>query len=532
MTFKNLPAPLRQLKPSIWKRTVRNIWRATVGLLVVHLCSADVPTSSSSDQQVFWVEEMASGLDNPWSMAWLPNGDLLITEKFGGVRRFSNGSLLPGTLTGGPSNVYQAGQTGLLDLALDPDFATNQRVFISYTEGDAKANRGAIYRARYTEAGLIDGETIFRVTPDSIKFPFPIAGRMQFLPDKTLLFTSSDDHDRRHLAQRLDNHVAKILRIDRNGKAPPDNPFAGRSDAAPEVFAYGTRAPLGIVHDPRDSIIWEVENGPQGGDELNVIKAGGNYGWPLATYGIEYTGETISDLQEAPGIETPAAYWSPSIAPSSITIYRGDAYPSWNGNLFVGTLRGKHLLRIALDGSTVAHQEKLLTDLDERIRDVRVGPDNLLYLLTDSPDGRLLRLRPGVPPESELKRVAKAPTVSPGFPMGPFPEPLSPPDVASGQALFEQQCMSCHAINAEQGSAGIGPHLAGLFGRTSGAMDGFQFSEALRDIDIVWNERTLDYFIASAESYVPGTTMRAAPIRDRQARHDLIGYLKEATSRE
>jgi len=489
---------------------------------------AQEPAPQGSEQ-TFWVEQLASGLNAPWGMVWLPDGTLLITEKFGGLRVFRNGALTSEPLPGGPQNVYQAAQSGLLDIVLDPDFDKNQRLFIAYTEGTAGANRGAIYRARYTPQGLVDGETIFRVSPDSSIFPFPLAGRIQFLPDKTFLFTSSDDHARRHLAQRLDNHLAKILRLNRDGKAPADNPFVDTPGALPEIYAYGTRAPLGLTRDPRNGDIWEIENGPQGGDELNLIVAGANYGWPITTYGLEYTGEVISELKEAPGIESPVTYWFPSIAPSSVALYLGDKLPLWQGNLFVGTLRGQHLLRLNVKDGKVLEQEKLLLDLNERIRDVREGPDGLLYVLTDSTDGRLLRLRPGKPQGSEMARVGKAPAVPQGLPLGGFPGPRPEADVALGQQIFEQRCMSCHAVDAAAG-AGAGPNLAGVFGRQPGAAAGFAFSAAMQNLDIIWSEKTLEYYLASPQNYVPGTVMVAPPMTDAIERHNLIGYLKKATA--
>lgn len=507
--------------------TVIRQWATLLGLASLLVLLPGFTTSGEIAQdQSFWVEEMAAGLNAPWSMAWLPSGELLITEKFGGIRVFRDGKLQPEPLPGGPGNVHQVAQSGLLDIVLDPDFATNQRLFIAYTEGDAKANRGAIYRARYAPTGLIEGETIFRVSPDSAIFPLPLAGRIQFLPDKTLLFTSSDDHDRRHLAQRLDNHLAKILRLDRDGNAPADNPFVDTPGALPEIYAYGTRAPLGITRDPRNGDIWEVENGPQGGDELNVIRRGANYGWPVTTYGIEYTGEPISELQEAPGIESPVTYWSPSIAPSSIALLLEDTYPQWYGDLFIGTLRGQHLLRVKVKDRQVVEQEQLLLDLNERIRDVRVGPDGLLYVLTDSTDGRLLRLRPGSPGADD--RVALAPEVPQGLPVGGFPGPRPEADLARGEKLFAQHCMGCHGL--EPGAPGIGPSLAGVFGRRAGGGD-FAYSAAMTDLDVVWSEKTLEYYLASPQGYVPGTAMAMAPMTDEIERHDLIGFLVQATVR-
>lgn len=497
-----------------------------VGLKAV--AETQVPPIKTTPQR-FWVEELVSGLNAPWGIAWLPDGDILITEKFGGLRRVHNGVLEAAPLSGGPEQVYQAAQSGLLDIVLDPEFDSNQRIYLAYTEGAANANRGAIFRARYTREGLVEGKTIFRVQPDSSIFPFPLAGRMQFLPDKTLLFTSTDDHARRHLAQRLDNHLAKILRIDRDGRAPADNPFIAQPGVLPEIYAYGTRAPLGIVRDPRNGTIWSVENGPRGGDELNRIEAGANYGWPITTYGIEYTGEPITDLREAQGIVSPVTYWSPSVAPSSVTLYLGDQFPDWSGDLLMGTLRGQHIRRIRIREGIAIEQEPLLLELNERIRDVRVGPDQLIYVLTDSRNGRLLRLRPGQPGEDEQSRVAKAPKVPEGLPLGGYPGPRPEPDVAQGARLFAQLCQACHSL-AAGGAAGIGPGLQGVFGRKAGSADGYKYSSAMQNLDIVWTAKTIEYLLASPQNYVPGTTMTSAPMMAAIDRHNLIGYLTAATA--
>jgi glucose/arabinose dehydrogenase/cytochrome c2 len=478
-----------------------------------------------------WAEELASGLDQPWSMAWLPDGTLLITEKFGGLRQFRNGKLLPGSVPGLPA-AYKAGQSGLLDIALDPDFATNRRLFIAYTEGTVAANRGAIFRARLTPNGLVDGTTIFRVWPDATKFPFPVAGRLQFLPDKTLLFTSSDDEYRRAMVQKLDNDIGKILRIDRDGRAPADNPFVGTPGARPEIYAIGVRGPLGLLRDPRDGSLWETENGPRGGDELNRLRKGANYGWPITTYGTEYSGAPITDRREAPGIESPLAYWVPSISPSGLAINLGNRYPGWKGDFFSGALSGRQLRRIRIANGKVTDQEVLLANLNERIRDVRYGPDGYLYLLTDNPNGRLLRLRPGTPRGNELGRVAQpvsTDTARSIFIALATPPATKPGDPDHGREVFEQRCMSCHAV-AAGAPPGIGPNLAGVFGRQAGSGGG-NVSEALRRSGIIWTQTSLYSFIGAPAAKVPGTTMPAAAPGDPQGRTDLIAYLRTLNGR-
>jgi len=452
---------------------------------------------------------------------------MLITEKFGGIRSFRNGTLAPRPLAGAPP-AYQAAQSGLLDIAIDPDFASNRRLFISYTQGDARANRGAIWRARYTGGELVDGTTIFRTRPDATEFPFPIAGRLLFLPDKTLLFTSSDDHSRREMVQRLDNDLGKILRLDRDGRAPPDNPFLDRPGALPEIYTIGNRGPLGLARD-QDGQIWETEMGPRGGDELNIIRPGANYGWPIATYGIEYSDKPITETREAPGLESPVTYWAPSISPANLAINLGERYPAWKGDFFVGALSGKQLRRIRVVERKVVEQQALLTDLNERIRDVRSGPDGYLYLLTDSPNGRLLRLRPGVARGADVQRVAQpvseeaATSIFRAIASGPA---LSAPDAARGEKLFGERCMSCHSIGRDA-SPGIGPNLFGVVGRKAGQAPGSS-SQALASSGIIWTRANLDGFIAAPQAKVPGTTMTSAPVSEGQARADIIAYLEIA----
>jgi glucose/arabinose dehydrogenase/cytochrome c2 len=493
-----------------------------IGLLVASTESSRAGDAPAA--QEFWVEQLAEGLNFPWSLAWLPNGDLLIVEKLGGVRVLRDGKLHPQPLSGVP-HAYQVAQNGLLDIALDPDFADNQRIFLTFTEGTARANRGAIFRARYTGDALVDGKVIFRTRPDSAIFPLPMAGRLLFLPDKTLLLTSTDDHARRHLVRSLDNHLGKILRLDRDGVAPADNPLVGRPGALPEIYAYGTRAPLGLTRDPRSGSIWVVENGPRGGDELNLLEPGADYGWPLTTYGTWYDGTIISDKTEATGIQSPALHWTPSIAPSSVALYLGDRYPLWDGDLFVGALIAKHLRRVRLVDGKPVEQEELLKSLNERIRDVRLGPDGLLYLLTDNANGRLLRLQPGRITPQNLAREAQAPAQPQGFLMGDISRRPQQPDLAQGKQLFEQRCLSCHSLEAG-GAAGIGPNLAALIGRKAGKTVGFSYSQALRESALTWNEQTLDYFLASPQDYVPGTSMSSPAFSDDAQRWNVISYLR------
>jgi glucose/arabinose dehydrogenase len=354
--------------------------------------ASDSQTTETPEPQTK-VETLASGLKFPWSLAFAPNGDILIIEKAGGLRIFRNGALLPEIVPGTPEDVMVNVDSGLHDIALDPDFAGNRRVFIAYASGDDDANRLAIWRARLEGERLVDGRVIFRATPDKAGASHP-GGRIVFLTDKTFLVSVGDGYDYRNAAQDLSSDLGKILRLDRNGNPPADNPFVGRSDVRPEIWSYGHRNPQGLAIDPETGVIWENEHGPRGGDEINRLAAGGNYGWPLTTNGIDYDGTLVSERAHAPGVTSPLLVWAPSIAPSGLAIYRGKEFPDWNGHFLSGGLASKSLVRGQLDneGRSIREVERLLADLDARIRDVRVGPDGYVYLLTDEADGRLLRL--------------------------------------------------------------------------------------------------------------------------------------------
>ncbi len=344
------------------------------------------------------LERLASGLSRPWSLAFTPDGDILITEKYAGVRVMRNGALLPGVLPGGPPNVLAKADSGVLDVLLDPDFENNRLVYLSFAEGDEQANRTAVWKARYDGQRLTDGKVIFRVRPDKAAPGHP-GGRMVFLPDGTFLLTVGDGYEYQAAAQDLGSHLGKILRLTREGAAPADNPFVGREGALPEIWSYGHRNPQGLVRDPETGDIWQHEHGPRGGDEINLMRAGANYGWPLVTHGIDYDGTLISERTHAPGLERCAFFWAPSIAPSGLTIYRGDAFPDWQGKLLVGGLVSQSVVRLRRGKETglFVEEERMLTPMKKRIRDVREGPDGLIYILTDEEDGELLRLRPKAP---------------------------------------------------------------------------------------------------------------------------------------
>lgn len=339
------------------------------------------------------VETLATGLKFPWSMAFAPGGDLLIVEKTGGLRIFRNGALLPDAVPGLPEDVMINADSGYHDIALDPDFETTRRVFIAYAQGDDDANRLAIWRARFEGDRLAGGEVIFRATPDK-KAPSHPGGRIAFLPDKTFLVSVGDGYDYRNEAQNLSSDLGKILRLDREGDPPADNPFIGRADVRPEIWSYGHRNPQGLTIDPKTGTIWENEHGPRGGDEINRLAPGANYGWPLTTNGIDYDGMLVSERAHMAGVASPLLVWAPSIAPSGLAIYRGEEFVDWNGNFLAGGLASKSLVRSQLDNEdrSIREVERLLEDIGARIRDVRIGPDGFIYILTDEAEGRLLRL--------------------------------------------------------------------------------------------------------------------------------------------
>jgi glucose/arabinose dehydrogenase len=348
---------------------------------------------------------VASGLEHPWGLAFLPDGRMLVTERPGRLRIIAADGTASEPLDGGPK-VHTRGQGGLLDVALDPQFARTRTIYLSYAEpGPRGAGAGtAIARARLGDGRLEEVTVIFRQEP-KVAGDNHFGSRLVFAPDGTLFATLGDRYAYRDRAQDLSVHLGKIVRINADGTVPADNPFQGRPDARPEIWSYGHRHVQGAAIHPATGVLWTHEHGAQGGDEINIPQPGKNYGWPVITYGVDYSGAKIGEGTAKPGMEQPITYWDPSIAPSGMAFYIGDAFPAWKGNLFVGSLKFGLLVRLELDGAKVVKEERLLADLGERIRDVRQGPDGLLYLLTDSPDGRVLRLEPAAA-RRQAQRVA------------------------------------------------------------------------------------------------------------------------------
>ena len=341
------------------------------------------------------LERLVAGLERPWSLAFTPEGDILITEKYRGLRVVQDGRLVPEPLAGGPPGVLAKADSGLLDVVLDPDFTSNRAIFLSFAEGDEKANRTAIWRARYEGGQLVDGRVIFRAVPDKAGTGHP-GGRMVFLTDGTLLLTVGDGFDYKAAAQDLGSHLGKIVRLTRDGAAPANNPFVGRADVKPEIWTWGHRNPQGLTRDPVTGDVWEHEHGPRGGDEINRLSAGANYGWPLVTHGIDYDLSIISERAFARGVERSWFFWAPSIAPSGLAVYRGSAFAGWDGTLLVGGLVSKSVSRMrpAKQPGFFVEEERMFGSQGKRIRDVRVGPDGLAYVLTDEDVAELWRLSP------------------------------------------------------------------------------------------------------------------------------------------
>jgi glucose/arabinose dehydrogenase len=345
----------------------------------------------ASERHRFRLTTLVEGLDHPWSLAFLPDGDLLITERPGRLRLVRNGVLDPTPVPGVPK-VAATGQGGLLDIVLHPRFAENRLLYLSYAGRGAEGVGTEVARARFAEGRLEKLRTIYVAQPKSSGGRH-FGSRLAFGPDGHLYVTAGERGSPER-AQDLNDPAGSVLRLTEAGVVPPGNPFAGQLGVRPEIYSYGHRNPQGLAVHPETGQLWAVEHGPRGGDELNLITPGGNYGWPVITYGRSYAGFSIGEGTSKPGMAQPQRYWVPSISPSGLAFYTGEAFPEWRGNLFLGALSGQALVRLELDGEKVLHEERLLEDLDERIRDVRQGPDGRLYLLTDSSDGALLRLDP------------------------------------------------------------------------------------------------------------------------------------------
>lgn len=344
-----------------------------------------------SRQGVVRIVTVADELNHPWGLAFLPDGRMLVTERPGRLRIVESDGHLSKPVAGVPE-VYNRGQGGLLDIAIDPEFSINRLIYLSYAEKGKNGAGTAVGRGRLYERKLAGFTVIFRQEPKSggtVHF----GSRLVFAADGKLYVTLGERGERER-AQDFSIHRGQVIRINPDGTVPVDNPFAGRAGYRPETWSHGHRNPQGASVHPETGRLWTVEHGAQGGDEINVPRGGRNYGWPVISYGTHYSGLPIGVGTHKEGMEQPVYYWDPSIAPSGMVFYTGDRFDKWKGNLFIGALRGRMLVRLELHEEKVVNEERLLRELGERIRDVRQGPDGLIYLLTDSKNGRILRLEP------------------------------------------------------------------------------------------------------------------------------------------
>jgi aldose sugar dehydrogenase len=382
--------------------SMRQLFTRLVGFVLLTGCQ-DAPAQGAQrsphpgfTEGVVRVDTVASGLEHPWALEQLPDGRWLITERPGRLRVVGSDGRLSPPLNGVP-RVASQGQGGLLDVALDPGFAQNRTIYLSYAEPGEGGSGTAVARARLTESGLEDVRVIYRQVP-KVSSSGHFGSRIVFGGDGTMFVTQGDRQASRYRgqAQDLSSGIGKIVRLNRDGSVPRDNPFAERQGARPEIWSYGHRNIQAAALHPETGELWTVEHGARGGDELNQPRAGRNYGWPVITYGRDYTGLSIGEGTHREGMEQPVYYWDPVIAPSGMIFYTGDAFPGWNGSLLVGGLASQSLVRLVLQAGEprVLREERYLGRLNARIRDVKQGADGLIYLITDSGVGRLLRLSP------------------------------------------------------------------------------------------------------------------------------------------
>lgn len=377
-------------------RTKLVIATAIAGLLNLFINHSAAATVVETERHQVQLNTIAEGLEFPWGMAFLPDGSLLVTERGGNLRHLTLNGDISAPLAGVPKVVAQ-GQGGLLDVVLDPDYASNQFIYLSYAEpapAGANGSSTAVARAKFDGNQLTDVKVLFSASPKWAS-NHHFGSRLVFSADGDYLFiTLGDRGNRRDDAQALDNHNGKVVRIHKDGRIPIDNPFVNQPGAVKEIWSWGHRNVQGAALHPDTGELWTNEHGPKGGDEINIARAGANYGWPIATFGINYDNSIITPLTAAPRTEQPYYYWLPSIAVSNMLFYSGDAFPAWQGDLLVTALRGSVVARLDLDGERIMHEERMFGELNTRLRDIEQGPDGYLYLLTDERNGKLIQVKP------------------------------------------------------------------------------------------------------------------------------------------
>ena len=336
------------------------------------------------------LETVVDGLDSPWGLAILPDGDMLITELTGDLRHIRNGKLVAQAVAGVPQSLY-GGQGGLMDIVIHPNYDENRYVYLSLSVGTDDANALRVIRGRFTGTALEDISTIFESAPTKNTLVH-YGARMAFLPDNTLLINVGDGFDLREQAQNLSNHFGSLVRVTDDGKVPQDNPFIGVAGAQPEIYSYGHRNQQSIAVERGSGKIYQTEHGPRGGDELNLIEAGKNYGWPVATFGIDYSGARISPYTSYEGTKQPLVDWTPSIGPSGMTIYDGAQFPDWQGDIFVSSLIYSKIIHIDMVDGAPQRQSDMFSEIGDRLRDIRTGADGALYILSEGDNGKLWRV--------------------------------------------------------------------------------------------------------------------------------------------
>jgi glucose/arabinose dehydrogenase len=385
--------------PVVWVSGTLSAATVLIASLLIVTTSLGQNASFESSAGPLAVQTIAQNLVHPWSLAFLPDGRMLVTERPGRLRVVTQQGLVSPPVNNVPA-VWASGQGGMLDVATDKNFAANRTIYLCYAERTEQDGRSG-GRTALARAVFKGGDT---PTLDAVQVIFRQQGplssghhygcRIAQGKDGNLFLSLGEHSTTRDEAQNLGNHLGKIVRITPEGGVPQDNPFVGRDGARPEIWSYGHRNPQALAFNPSSGGLWEIEHGPKGGDEVNIVGKGNNYGWPVIGFGIDYSGAKIHEATAKPGMEQPIKYWVPSIAPSGMAFYTGKLFPSWDGSLFTGALAGKMLVRLTLDGDKITGEERLLRALNERIRDVRQGPDGALWLLTDSAAGRLLRIAP------------------------------------------------------------------------------------------------------------------------------------------